>query len=135
MQIPLVMSVWDDGYGISVPREFQTTKGSISEALAGMQRTEDKKGYEIFVTKGWDYAHLCQTYKKAVQIAREEHVPVLIHVKEVNQPQGHSTSGSHERYKTEERLIWEKNTTASRNLKNGFLHLRWMEIKLPMKKH
>lgn len=108
MQIPLVMSVWDDGYGISVPREFQTTKGSISEALAGMQRTEDKKGYEIFVTKGWDYAHLCQTYKKAVQIAREEHVPVLIHVKEVNQPQGHSTSGSHERYKTEERLIWEK---------------------------
>ena len=108
MQIPLVMSVWDDGYGISVPREFQTTKGSISEALAGMQRTEDKKGYEIFVTKGWDYAHLCQTYKKAVQIAREEHVPVLIHVKEVNQPQGHSTSGSHERYKTEERLTWEK---------------------------
>ena len=108
MQVPLVMSVWDDGFGISVPREFQTTKGSISEALAGMQRTDAKKGYEILVTKGWDYAHLCQTYKKAVQIARDEHVPVLIHVKEVNQPQGHSTSGSHERYKSEERLTWEK---------------------------
>ncbi|MEJ6590201.1 MAG: thiamine pyrophosphate-dependent enzyme [Crocinitomicaceae bacterium] len=108
MQIPLVMSVWDDGYGISVPRDLQTTKGSISEALAGMQRTADKKGYEIFVTKGWDYAHLCQTYEKAVRLAREEHVPVLIHVKEVNQPQGHSTSGSHERYKSKERLAWEK---------------------------
>lgn len=108
MQIPLVMSVWDDGYGISVPREFQTTKGSISEALAGMQRTDKKKGYEIFVTKGWDYAHLCHTYEKAVRLAREEHIPVLIHVKEVNQPQGHSTSGSHERYKSKDRLEWEK---------------------------
>ncbi len=107
LQVPMVMSVWDDGYGISVPREFQTTKGSISEALAGMQRTKDKTGYEIFVTRGWDYAHLCETYEKAVKIAREQHVPVLIHVKEVNQPQGHSTSGSHERYKTKERLQWE----------------------------
>ncbi len=107
LQVPLVMSVWDDGYGISVPREYQTTKGSISEALAGMQRTKDKKGYEIFVTKGWDYPHLVETYEKAVKLAREEHVPVIVHVKEVNQPQGHSTSGSHERYKDEERLQWE----------------------------
>ncbi|MFZ9027779.1 MAG: alpha-ketoacid dehydrogenase subunit alpha/beta [Crocinitomicaceae bacterium] len=107
LQVPLVMSVWDDGYGISVPREHQTTKGSISEALAGMQRTKEKSGYEIFVTKGWDYAHLCETYEKAVRLAREEHIPVLVHVKEVNQPQGHSTSGSHERYKSEERLKWE----------------------------
>jgi pyruvate/2-oxoglutarate/acetoin dehydrogenase E1 component/TPP-dependent pyruvate/acetoin dehydrogenase alpha subunit len=107
LQVPMVMSVWDDGYGISVPREFQTTKNSISEALAGMQRTADKPGYEIFITKGWDYAHLCETYEKAVKLAREEHIPVLVHVKEVNQPQGHSTSGSHERYKSEERLIWE----------------------------
>ena len=107
LQVPMVMSVWDDGYGISVPREFQTTKNSISEALAGMQRTADKSGYEIFITKGWDYAHLCETYEKAVKLAREEHIPVLVHVKEVNQPQGHSTSGSHERYKSEERLIWE----------------------------
>ena len=107
LQVPMVMSVWDDGYGISVPRELQTTKSSISDALAGFQRTTDKKGFEIFTTKGWDYAHLCETYEKAVQIARTEHIPVLVHVKEVNQPQGHSTSGSHERYKSEERLTWE----------------------------
>lgn len=107
LQVPMVMSVWDDGYGISVSRDQQTTKNSISEALAGMQRTADKPGYEIFVTKGWDYPHLCETYEKAVKIAREEHVPVLVHVKEVNQPQGHSTSGSHERYKSKERLQWE----------------------------
>jgi 2-oxoisovalerate dehydrogenase E1 component len=107
LQVPLVMSIWDDGYGISVPRELQTTKGSISDALAGMQRTEEGTGYEIFITKGWDYAHLCETYEKAVKIAREKHIPVLIHVKEVNQPQGHSTSGSHERYKDEARLKWE----------------------------
>lgn len=107
LQVPLVMSVWDDGYGISVPREFQTTKGSISEALAGFQRTDEKKGFEILKTKGWDYVHLCETYEKAAKIAREEHVPVLVHVQEVNQPQGHSTSGSHERYKSKERLDWE----------------------------
>lgn len=107
LQVPMVMSVWDDGYGISVPRELQTTKGSISDALSGMQRTSDKPGYEIFITKGWDYAHLCETYEKAVKLAREEHIPVLVHVKEVNQPQGHSTSGSHERYKSAERLEWE----------------------------
>jgi 2-oxoisovalerate dehydrogenase E1 component len=107
LQVPMVMSIWDDGFGISVPREFQTTKGSISEALAGMQRTKEKPGYEIFVTKGWDYADLCETYEKAVHLARTEHVPVLVHVIEVNQPQGHSTSGSHERYKSEERLKWE----------------------------
>lgn len=107
LQVPMVMSVWDDGYGISVPREVQTIKGSISDALSGFQRTADKKGFEIFVTKGWDYAHLCETYEKAVQLAREEHIPVLVHVKEVNQPQGHSTSGSHERYKSSDRLTWE----------------------------
>ena len=99
LQVPMVMSVWDDGYGISVPRSHQTTKDSISEALAGMQRTKNKPGYEILVTKGWDYTDLYETYEKAVKIAREEHVPVLVHVKEVSQPQGHSTSGSHERYK------------------------------------
>jgi len=107
LQIPFAMSVWDDGYGISVPREFQTTKGSISQALSGMQRTKNSPGYEIFKTKGWDYPHLCETYEKAIKICREEHVPVLIHVEEVNQPQGHSTSGSHERYKSEARLKWE----------------------------
>lgn len=107
LQIPLAISVWDDGYGISVPKKYQTTKGSISTALSGMQRTKDNPGYEIFKTKGWDYPHLCETYEKAIKICREEHVPVLIHVEEVNQPQGHSTSGSHERYKSPERLQWE----------------------------
>lgn len=122
LQVPMVMSVWDDGFGISVPREFQTTKGSISEALAGMQRTKDKPGYEIFVTKGWDYAHLCETYEKAVKVAREEHVPVLVHVKEVNQPQGHSTSGSHERYKSEERLQWETDFDCINKFKEWILN-------------
>ena len=121
MQVPLVMSVWDDGYGISVPRKYQTTKGSISDALAGMQRTETKDGYEIFVTRGWDYPHLCETYEKAVRLAREEHVPVLIHVKEVNQPQGHSTSGSHERYKSPERLQWEKDFDCIEKFKSWIL--------------
>jgi len=107
LQIPFAMSVWDDGYGISVPRKHQTTKDSISDALSGMQRKGKGTGYEIFVTKGWDYPSLCETYEKAIKLCREEHVPVLIHVKEVNQPQGHSTSGSHERYKSEERLQWE----------------------------
>lgn len=121
LQVPMVMSVWDDGYGISVPRELQTTKGSISEALSGMQRTADKPGYEIFVTKGWDYAHLCETYEKAVKLAREEHVPVLVHVKEVNQPQGHSTSGSHERYKSAERLEWESTFDCIQKFKEWIL--------------
>ena len=107
LQIPFAMSVWDDGYGISVARKHQTTKDSISDALSGMQRNETTPGYEIFVTKGWDYPALCETYEKAIKLCREEHVPVLIHVKEVNQPQGHSTSGSHERYKSKERLKWE----------------------------
>jgi 2-oxoisovalerate dehydrogenase E1 component len=107
MQVPMLISVWDDDHGISVPKKYQTTKESISEILSGFQRNEKQKGYEILKTKGWDYPHLCATYEKAVKICREEHVPVLIHVEEVNQPQGHSTSGSHERYKSKERLQWE----------------------------
>ena len=101
------MSVWDDGHGISVPKKYQTTKGSISEALSGFQRKEGTNGYEIFNVKGWDYAKLLLTYDKAVAISREKHIPVLIHVEELTQPQGHSTSGSHERYKSKERLEWE----------------------------
>jgi 2-oxoisovalerate dehydrogenase E1 component len=107
LQVPLLMSVWDDGHGISVPKKYQTTKESISEVLKGFQRDSNGKGYEILKTKGWDYAHLCETYEKAAKICREEHVPVLVHVEEVTQPQGHSTSGSHERYKSKERLQWE----------------------------
>lgn len=107
LQIPMLMSVWDDGHGISVPKKYQTTKESISEILKGFQRDESGKGFEIFKTKGWDYVHLCETYEKAAKVCREEHVPVLVHVEEVTQPQGHSTSGSHERYKSKERLQWE----------------------------
>ncbi|MCH7405626.1 alpha-ketoacid dehydrogenase subunit alpha/beta [Belliella aquatica] len=109
LQVPMVVSVWDDGYGISVPNEYHTTKGSISEILKGLQRNDDQKGYEIFVVKGWDYESLDRAFENAARIAREEHVPVLIHVVDVTQPQGHSTSGSHERYKSAERLEWEKN--------------------------
>ena len=108
LQVPMVISVWDDDYGISVPAKFQTTKENISEVLKGFQRDENGNGYEIFVVNGWDYAKLIDVYNKASKIAREEHVPVLIHVKELTQPQGHSTSGSHERYKSKERLVWEK---------------------------
>ncbi len=107
LQVPMLVSVWDDGHGISVPKKYQTTKESISEVLKGFQRENGGKGYEIFKTKGWDYAHLCETYEKAIKVCREEHVPVLVHVEEVTQPQGHSTSGSHERYKSKERLQWE----------------------------
>lgn len=121
LQIPFAMSVWDDGYGISVPKKYQTTKGSISQALSGMQRTEDSPGYEIFNTKGWDYLHLCETYEKAIALCRNEHVPVLIHVEEVNQPQGHSTSGSHERYKSEERLKWESDMDCIEKFKEFIL--------------
>ncbi len=107
LQIPMLISVWDDGHGISVPKKYQTTKESISEILSGFQRNGNDKGYEIFKTRGWDYPHLIETYEKATKICREEHVPVLIHVEEVTQPQGHSTSGSHERYKSKDRLSWE----------------------------
>ena len=107
LQIPMVISVWDDEYGISVPAKQQTTKESISEILKGFQRTDDSNGYEIFVVNGWDYSKLIDVYIQASTIARNEHVPVLIHVKELTQPLGHSTSGSHERYKTTERLQWE----------------------------
>lgn len=108
LQVPMIMSVWDDEYGISVPKEYHTTGGSISDFLAGMQRKKGKNGFEIIKVKGWDYEALIAAYQKAEKIARKEHVPVLIHVTEVTQPQGHSTSGSHERYKTKERLEWEK---------------------------
>jgi pyruvate/2-oxoglutarate/acetoin dehydrogenase E1 component/TPP-dependent pyruvate/acetoin dehydrogenase alpha subunit len=107
LQVPMVMSVWDDEYGISVHAKHQTTKENISEILKGFQRDENNNGYEIITVNGWDYANLVTVYKKAAGIAREEHVPVLIHVTELTQPQGHSTSGSHERYKNEERLAWE----------------------------
>ena len=107
LQVPVVMSVWDDGQGISVPKKYQTTKESISEILKGFQREKGSNGFEILKVRAWDYPALVETYEKATKIAREEHCPVLVHVEEVTQPQGHSTSGSHERYKSKERLEWE----------------------------
>tara|TARA_R110002072_G_scaffold14307_1_gene59590 strand:- start:22578 stop:24992 length:2415 start_codon:yes stop_codon:yes gene_type:complete len=107
LQVPMVMSVWDDEYGISVHAKHQTTKENISEILKGFQRTEDEAGYEIIRVNGWDYSALVDVYQRASEIARNEHVPVLIHVQQLTQPQGHSTSGSHERYKSKERLEWE----------------------------
>ncbi|UUF13869.1 MULTISPECIES: thiamine pyrophosphate-dependent enzyme [Flavobacterium] len=117
LQVPMVMSVWDDEYGISVHAKHQTTKENISEILKGYQRDEDSKGYEIFRVKGWDYAELVSTYERAGAIAREEHIPVLIHVNELTQPQGHSTSGSHERYKNAERLAWERDFDCIRQMR------------------
>ena len=107
LQIPMIVSVWDDAFGISVPAKYQTTKENISEILKGFQRDEKNNGYEIYTVKGWDYVSLCSAYEKAANISRKEHVPCLIHVTELTQPQGHSTSGSHERYKSKERLDWE----------------------------
>lgn len=121
LQVPMLVSVWDDEYGISVPAEYQTTKGSISKILAGFQRNKDEKGYEIFTVKGWDYLSLINTYEKAEKICREEHVPVLVHVTEMTQPQGHSTSGSHERYKTKERLSWETEFDCIRKLRQWLI--------------
>lgn len=107
LQVPMAMSVWDDGYGISVAKKFQTTKSSISKALAGLEANEDGNGFRIYKGKGWDYAGLCELYETGISQMREEHVPALFHIEEVTQPQGHSTSGSHERYKSKERLEWE----------------------------
>lgn len=121
MQVPMLVSVWDDGHGISVPKKYQTTKESISEILKGFQRENGGTGYEIFKTKGWDYAHLCETYEKAAKVCREEHVPVLVHVEEVTQPQGHSTSGSHERYKSKERLQWEADFDGIKKMREWIL--------------
>ena len=117
LQVPMVMSVWDDEYGISVHAKHQTTKENISEILKGFQRDDVHDGFEIFRAKGWDYASLIDIYQKAATIARDEHVPVLIHVQELTQPQGHSTSGSHERYKDSERLAWEIEFDCLRQMK------------------
>ena len=121
LQVPMVMSVWDDEYGISVHAKHQTTKESISEILKGFQRDENHNGYEIFTVNGWDFPELIATYQKAAEIARQQHVPVLIHVKELTQPQGHSTSGSHERYKDSDRLAWETEFDCIEQMKKWML--------------
>ncbi len=121
LQIPMMIAVWDDGYGISVPNELHTTKADISEALAGFQRTEEQKGIEIVKVNGWDYPALIETFKKYEKICREEHVPVVIHVDQLTQPQGHSTSGSHERYKSKDRLKWELEYDCNKKFKEWIL--------------
>jgi 2-oxoisovalerate dehydrogenase E1 component len=121
LQVPMVISVWDDDYGISVHAKYQTTKENISEILKGFQRDEKANGYEIINVKGWDYSNLVKAYQQAAKIAREEHVPVLIHVREMTQPQGHSTSGSHERYKNERRLKWESDFDCIRKMREWIL--------------
>lgn len=108
LQVPLAVFVWDDGYGISVPKKYQTTKASVSDALKGFQKKEDTNGIDIYKLKGWDYAGMCEILEPAIQKIRDTHTPAVFHVEEITQPQGHSTSGSHERYKTPERLEWEK---------------------------
>ncbi|MGC1240519.1 MAG: thiamine pyrophosphate-dependent enzyme [Chryseosolibacter sp.] len=122
LQVPMLTSIWDDGYGISVPQEYHTTKASISKALAGLQRNAAEKGFEIINVKGWDYPALIEAYQKAERICREEHVPVLLHVEELTQPQGHSTSGSHERYKSKERLAWEADFDCNKKMREWIIN-------------
>lgn len=121
LQVPIAFFVWDDGYGISVPKKFQTTKGSISEALKGMQRKDGTNGIDIYKLKAWDYAGMCEVLDTAIQKIRDTHVPALFHVEEVTQPQGHSTSGSHERYKTPERLTWEREWDGNKKMREWIL--------------
>ncbi len=120
-QIPLAIFVWDDGYGISVPKQYQTTKGSISEALKGFQKKEGTNGIDIYNVKGWDYAGMCEVFETAIEKIRTTHTPALFHVEELTQPQGHSTSGSHERYKTSERLQWERDWDCIKKMKEWML--------------
>jgi pyruvate/2-oxoglutarate/acetoin dehydrogenase E1 component/TPP-dependent pyruvate/acetoin dehydrogenase alpha subunit len=121
LQVPMAVSVYDDGYGISVPKKYQTTKGSISEILKGFETEKDKPGIRIFKGKGWDYAGLIKLYEEGIAICREQHTPVVFHIEEVTQPQGHSTSGSHERYKSEERLKWEEEYDPIRKMREWML--------------
>jgi pyruvate/2-oxoglutarate/acetoin dehydrogenase E1 component/TPP-dependent pyruvate/acetoin dehydrogenase alpha subunit len=121
LEVPMAMSVWDDGYGISVPKKYQTTKGSISVLLSGIEKKENTNGYKIYKVNGWDYPALISTYQKAIKYCRDNHVPVLIHVEEITQPQGHSTSGSHERYKSKERLEWAKKYDCNLKFKEWIL--------------
>ena len=122
LQLPVVMSIWDDGYGISVPSEYHTTRNDLSKVLSGFQRSsKDENGFELITVKAWDYEGLLKAYSKAVKFAREDHVPSIIHVKEVTQPQGHTTSGSHERYKSKERLKWEEDFCCIKKMKEWIL--------------
>jgi len=141
LQVPMAISIWDDAYAISVPASLQTTKEDISEALKGFQREEGTNGYEIFKVRGWDYVALCETYATAIDLCRTQHVPVLIHVTEITQPQGHSTSGSHERYKPADRLAWETEHDCLLQMRNWMINSAIMteqdldELEETAKKH
>lgn len=133
LQVPLAVIVYDDGYGISVPTELQTTKGSISEALAGFEKKPGTNGIKIFTVNGWDYAALCETFEEGIAYTRTTHTPVVFHVKQVTQPQGHSTSGSHERYKSAERLEWERNWDCNKQMRewlilNGLSTAEYLDV-------
>src|SRR5882757_2914595 len=121
LQVPLAIFVWDDGYGISVPKKYQTTKGSVSEALKGFQKKEGTNGIDIYRVKAWDYAGMCEAFEAGIRAIRLTHTPVLFHVEEVTQPQGHSTSGSHERYKSPERLEWEREWDGIKKMKEWII--------------
>ncbi len=121
LQVPLAIFVWDDGYGISVPKKYQTTKGSISEALQGFQKKEGTNGIDIYKVKAWDYAGMCEVFEEGISKIRATHTPALFHVEEVTQPQGHSTSGSHERYKTPDRLEWEREWDCIKQMREWIL--------------
>jgi len=121
LQVPLAISIWDDGYGISVPQKYQTIKQSISEALSGFERSGNQEGYYIYKAKGWDYPELCKIYTEGIDKCRKEHVPVIFHITELTQPQGHSTSGSHERYKLKDRLKWEQDFDGIKKMREWIL--------------
>lgn len=121
LQVPLAVFVWDDGYGISVPKEYQTTKSSISAAMSGFQKEDGTNGINIYRLKGWDYAGMCEILEGAIKNIRETHTPALFHVEELTQPQGHSTSGSHERYKTPKRLMWEKEWDGKKQMREWII--------------
>ena len=121
LQVPLAVFIWDDGYGISVPRKYQTTKGSISTAMEGFRKTEGTNGFDIYNVKGWDYAGMCEVFENGLRKVRETHIPALFHVEEITQPQGHSTSGSHERYKSKDRLAWEKDFDCNHKMRQWIL--------------
>jgi pyruvate/2-oxoglutarate/acetoin dehydrogenase E1 component/TPP-dependent pyruvate/acetoin dehydrogenase alpha subunit len=121
LQVPIAFFVWDDGYGISVPKKFQTTKASISEALKGMEKKDGTNGIDIYKVKAWDYAGMCEVFEAGIQRIRDTHTPALFHVEEVTQPQGHSTSGSHERYKSPERLAWEREWDGNKKMREWIL--------------
>ncbi len=121
LQVPLVVFVWDNGYGISVPKKYQTTKGSVSDVLKGMEKEDGTNGFNMYKVKGWDYAGMCEVFEEGIRLARETHTPALFHVEEITQPQGHSTSGSHERYKPSDRLEWEREWDCMKKLREWII--------------